>query len=462
MIQVPAAESLSVEALVSQVADEFMAQLDRGEQPDVEAYARRHPEIATFIRQVLPGLQALCSPCLDLVSQTDPVPSQPPMTGYLGDYRLLREVGRGGMGIVYEAEQVSLGRRVALKVLPFAAALDARQLQRFKNEAQAAAHLHHQHIVPVYAVGCERGVHYYAMQLIDGQSLAQVIADLRLQIADCQSKEQSANDRTPPVAGLPTERSTRDASYVRAVARLGIQAAEALGYAHQQGIVHRDIKPANLLVDGRGNLWITDFGLAQCRGDTRLTMTGDVLGTLRYMSPEQALARQGPVDERTDIYSLGATLYELLTLRPTFPGGSREELLQQIALEEPQPPGRVNKAVPADLETVLLKALAKNPEERYATAQELADDLERFLKDMPVLARRPTLRPSGTSRCKPRRPTMRRPRPTRPRPTSAGGPRRTSIWPWQPWRRFTCRWRSSVFPGIQGGSRRTGSCSSRC
>jgi serine/threonine protein kinase/Flp pilus assembly protein TadD len=389
-------ETLSVEALVSQVADDFMAQLDRGEQPDVEEYARRHPEIASFIRQVLPAIQAVRCPALGFSPGTERIAPQPAMTGSLGDYHLLREVGRGGMGVVYEAEQISLGRRVALKVLPFAAALDARQLQRFKNEAQAAAHLHHQNIVPVYAVGCERGVHYYAMQFIDGQTLAQVIADCRLPIADCDKSaignRQSAIDMTPPVAALSTARASKDPSYVRAVARIGIQAAEALEYAHEQDIVHRDIKPANLLVDGRGNVWITDFGLAQCRGETRLTMTGDVLGTLRYMSPEQARARHGVVDQRTDIYSLGATLYELLTLQPIFAGTNREEILLQIALEDPQPLGRWNRAIPADLETIVLKALAKNPEERYATAQELADDLERFLQDVSIRAKRPTLR----------------------------------------------------------------------
>jgi hypothetical protein len=181
--------------------------------------------------------------------------------------------------------------------------------------------------------------------------------------------------------------------YIRAVARLGAQAAEALDYAHQLGVVHRDIKPANLLVDGRGQLWVTDFGLAQFKreGEPSLTLTGDLVGTLRYMSPEQALAKRVPIDHRTDVYSLGATLYELLTLRPVFGGGDRQELLRQIAFDEPRPPQKLNKSIPAELETVLLKALAKNPAERYATAQELAEDLRRFLEDKPVLARRPSL-----------------------------------------------------------------------
>ena len=170
-----------------------------------------------------------------------------------------------------------------------------------------------------------------------------------------------------------------------------MQAAEALEHAHSLGVIHRDIKPSNLLVDVRGNLWITDFGLAQMESGATLTMTGDILGTLRYMSPEQALAKRVLVDHRTDIYSLGVTLYELLTLQPAFPADDRHELLRQIAFEEPKPPRRVNKAIPAELETIVLKAMAKNPAERYATAQELADDLRRFLADEPIRARRPNV-----------------------------------------------------------------------
>jgi WD40 repeat protein len=170
-----------------------------------------------------------------------------------------------------------------------------------------------------------------------------------------------------------------------------VQAAEALEHAHQLGIIHRDIKPANLLVDAGGRLWITDFGLAHCHSQPGLTMTGDVLGTLRYMSPEQALAKRVTLDARTDVYSLGATLYELLTLEPAYNGRDREELLRQIAFEEPRLPSQLNKAVPAELETIVLKAMAKGPEERYAIAQELADDLERYLKDEPIRARRPTV-----------------------------------------------------------------------
>jgi serine/threonine protein kinase/tetratricopeptide (TPR) repeat protein len=402
----------SVESLVGRVADEFLRRQRDGERPDVEEYIAHYPQAAELLRTVLASLRLLdCSRGgADVPPTAGPAPTAvaaEEVEGTLGDFRIRREVGRGGMGVVYEAVQISLGRPVALKVLPFAAALDARQLQRFKNEAQAAACLHHTNIVPVFAVGCERGVHFYAMQLIDGQTLAAVIHDLRQREdgvvpADPQrtvawtprspaGAAQTGDTNTPLAQALSTERPTRSPAFCRTAARLGVQAAHALEHAHALGIIHRDVKPGNLMIDGRGNLWVTDFGLAHIQGDAKLTMTGDLLGTLRYMSPEQALAQRVVVDHRTDVYSLGATLYELLTLKPAFGGRDRGELLRQIAFEEPCPARRINKAIPAELETIVHKAMAKNPSERYATAQDFADDLERFLKDEPIRARRPTL-----------------------------------------------------------------------
>jgi tetratricopeptide (TPR) repeat protein len=302
------------------------------------------------------------------------------------------------MGVVYEAEQVSLGRRVALKVLPLAAALDPRQLQRFRLEAQAAAHLHHAHIVAIHAVGCEHGVYHYAMQYVEGRSLADLIAQLQHQRS--QPAMPPAPAVTPPggaqadtaaEAHAATVRSVGDSAYFRTVAALGIQAAEALEYAHGMGVIHRDIKPANLLLDAQGNLFVTDFGLAQLRGVPELTMTGDLVGTLRYMSPEQTLAQRGVLDHRTDIYSLGATLYELLTLAPAFGAPDRHALLRQIAEEDPLPPRHRQRAIPVDLETIVLKAMVKEPASRYATARELADDLRGFLEHRPIRARRPTV-----------------------------------------------------------------------
>jgi tetratricopeptide (TPR) repeat protein len=404
----------SPSSALAELVDRLTAQLQSGVAVDWEAVERQHPEHADELRRLRPALGALDQLSRSGEEHLSGVASAPaadaePLTGLLGDYRILRELGRGGMGVVYEAEQVSLGRKVALKVLPLAATLDPRRLQRFVNEARAAAGLHHPGIVPVHAVGCERGVHYYAMQYIDGQTLAAVLAELRARVgggaappADEEQGEPTTAYADPPGAAaaastapqgaLSTEGGIGNREYVRAVARLGVQAAEALDYAHQLGVVHRDVKPANLMVDGRGQLWVTDFGLAlfQREGVESLTLTGDLVGTLRYMSPEQALAKRVVIDHRTDVYSLGATLYELLTLRPMFEGVSREEVLRRIAFDEPAPPRRLNRAIPVELETIVLKALEKNPAERYQAAQELADDLGRFLKDEPIKARRPS------------------------------------------------------------------------
>jgi serine/threonine protein kinase len=403
---------------VVEALDQYLAALEAGEKPSRKAFLARHAEIAEALAQCLDGMEALHVATSSASHSGGGIgragaPAERLLGMPLGDFRLVREIGRGGMGTVYEAEQLSLGRRVALKVLPFAAALDEKHLQRFKNEAQAAAQLHHANIVPVYAVGAERGLHFYAMQLIQGQNLAELVADLRSRHApaeasnaDAQPDADSARPHrpsplpaTPPGAEsqsalgaqLSTQRSDRPTDFFRTIAGLIAQAAEGLEYAHGFGIVHRDVKPANLLADSRGHIWLTDFGLAQLHTDAGLTQTGDLLGTLRYMSPEQAAGQRLAIDHRTDIYSLGATLYELLTFRPIFDGTDRQTLLRQILHEEPRPPRSVDPAIPAELETIVLKAVSKVPAERYATARDFADDLQRFLRYEPIRARRATL-----------------------------------------------------------------------
>src|SRR5262249_31034340 len=209
---------------------------------------------------------------------------------------------------------------------------------------------------------------------------------------------------TVAMAGLSTENGRPTLAFFRTAAELIVQAADALEYAHSVGIVHRDVKPGNLLLDGHGRLWVTDFGLAK-HGDTSLTMSGDLLGTLRYMSPEQALARHGLVDHRTDVYSLGATLYELLTGHPSVSGDDRQEILKQIAFEEPPALRKLDARLPRDLETVVHKCLEKNPDHRYPTAKDLADDLRRYLDERPIKARPATL-PQRARKWSQRHPTV--------------------------------------------------------
>jgi serine/threonine protein kinase len=405
------------EERLNEVLLAYVEERQAGRTPDRVGLLAAHPDLHTELESFFAShdeVERLAAPLRrPQKTEGDSRPSGPEL-GQLGDFRLIREIGRGGMGVVYEAEQISLRRQVALKVLPFAAAIDPRQLQRFRNESLAAAHLHHEHIVPVYAVGSERGVHYYAMQYIEGQSLASLIAALRksdgtaakpptgttpkpnaeptgpYQAPEAPETQTAQADRLLTVS-ISKDRSSGNRRYFDWVAGLGRQAALALEHAHQLGIVHRDIKPANLLLDARGQLWVADFGLAQVSGDIGVTVTGELLGTLRYASPEQALGKKGLIDHRSDVYSLGATLYELLTLRPIFDGRDRHELLRQIAVEEPRPPRTFDRAIPVELETVVMKALAKEPDERYATAQELADDLQRYLEDRPIRARRPSL-----------------------------------------------------------------------
>jgi serine/threonine protein kinase/Flp pilus assembly protein TadD len=396
---------------LARALEEYRELLEAGSAPQREAFLARHPDIAGELHDCLSGLEMIhaVAPALSGVA-AERAALEEPGTGAapgaaLGDFRLVREIGRGGMGIVYEAEQLSLRRCVALKILPLAGTLDPRHLQRFHNEARAAACLHHGNIVPVFFVGCERGIHFYTMQLIDGRPLSDLIRQMRGQ-GEMPTESECAAMPPYPSPSRATSSTPRPAAevtplvgavghsrdYFRRVAELGVQAADALEHAHQLGIVHRDVKPGNLLVDGAGRLWVTDFGLAHVQqGGAGLTLTGQALGTPRYMSPEQALAKHVLIDHRTDIYSLGATLYELLTLRPAFESEDRQELLRQITVEEPRPPRRLNRAIPAELETIVLKAMAKSPGERYVTAAELADDLRRWLDDRPIRARPPSV-----------------------------------------------------------------------
>jgi hypothetical protein len=402
---------------LTDLLDGYLRQLEKGLPPPREDLLAANPDLVEPLQLYFSSLDELHDMAAGFPGTPNETchesPTLPGDERRLGDFRLLREIGRGGMGVVYEAQQISLGRRVALKVLPFAAVLDSRQIARFKHEAQAAAQLNHPNIVSVFAVGVERGVHYYAMQFIDGQPLDRALIELRqkylpktraaksaalastwsvshnLRLPD--SLDTAKSDHASTQQPFLSSRAAGNSEYFRAVVRLGIQAASALHAAHENGIVHRDIKPSNLLLDGNGKLWVTDFGLARRQTDAPLTRTGDLVGTLRYMSPEQALGQVALIDHRTDIYSLGATLYELLTLEPAFPGDEGAALIRQIERNEPRPPRQLQPKIPVDLQTVILKGMAKRREDRYATAQEFADDLQRVLEGKPTVARPPSL-----------------------------------------------------------------------
>ncbi|HVS39810.1 MAG TPA: serine/threonine-protein kinase, partial [Gemmataceae bacterium] len=432
------------------LAEEFVTRYRRGERPSLDEFIARRPDLADDIRDLFPGLVVMEGVRPDREDATGPYAGgDGSAPAKLGDYRILREVGRGGMGVVYEAEQESLGRHVALKVLPAHSLLDPQRLRRFQREAKAAARLHHTNIVPVFGVGEANGLHYYVMQFIQGQGLDAVLVELmalrgvktptpahdgsvsaagslaprtahRLYRAGDASAVDMArslltggfatmagaptpeDDASPLPAPLPATSGSNSAinlpgqsdtsrlsetgrAFWQSVARIGVQAAEALAYAHAQGTLHRDVKPSNLLLDTQGTVWVTDFGLAKAADSEDLTQAGDIVGTIRYMAPERF---QGKSDARSDVYGLGLTLYEMLALRPAFDASDRNRLLHQVTHEAPPRPRAVNRDVPRDLETVVLKAIARDPAHRYASAGEVAADLGRFLEDKPIRARR--------------------------------------------------------------------------
>ncbi len=409
---------------LEQLAAQFLDLHRQGQRPVLADFAAQHPQYSRQILELFPALVALeaagprgvhdslgfCGEAGGATQQT------------IGDYRLLREIGRGAMGVVYEAEQCSLDRHVALKVLPWHATASNVAVERFRREAKAAARLHHTNIVPVFEVGQAGEVCFYAMQFIEGRSLDKIVVELRrlqrrddaslAEVAD-QEVEPSARSLalslSSPVAGpaillQDTVRVQRDETanaapqdpqtlslaqsskqhYFRSIARIGQQVAEALAYAHERGVIHRDIKPSNILLDATGVAWVADFGLAKT-DDVALTRSGDILGTIRYMAPERF---EGECEPAADVYSLGVTLYELLVLRPPHETAERAELIAHITQRDVPRLRTLDPRISRDLEMIVHKAIEREPSHRYANATALAEDLRRFLADEPILGRR--------------------------------------------------------------------------
>lgn len=307
----------------------------------------------------------------------------------IGDFEIRRELGRGGMGVVYEAYQKSLKRKVALKILSNGLGLSSKAILRFRREAEAAGKLHHTNIVPIYTTGEDKGIHFYAMELIDGPSLDQVIAELKL---PSENGSAAANDR-PSATAMQTNISSTISTasgtgYFDSVATMIADVAEALDHAHEHGVIHRDVKPSNLLLGPDGRLSINDFGLARMLEQPGMTVSGEFVGSPLYMSPEQITAGRVQLDHRTDIYSLGATLYEILTLQPPFPGQNRDQVLSQILHKEAISTRKVNRKVPSDLDTICMKAIDKDPDRRYQTAGKMAEDLRNYVNRFAISARR--------------------------------------------------------------------------
>ncbi len=372
-----------------QILNEYLARLQAGERPDREAFLREHPELASALdclealENLLPRL-AQTTP-QGLTDQTEVLPMASDLPRSFGSYQLLSEIGRGGMGVVYMARQEELDRLVAVKMILSSHLASADQVRRFQAEARAAAKLRHSHIVPIHEVGQCNGQDYFTMEYIEGQSLAQRIeAGKKGTGLICAQHPSGRSGKLAPSPFSPVDVPTA----VRIVGTM----ARAVDYLHRQGIVHRDLKPSNILLDAQGEPYLTDFGLAKFFApDTQRTATGVIAGTPSYMAPEQAAGRGSEIGPGTDVYSLGAILYELLTGRPPFIEENALDTLLNVLSVDPMLPRRLNPKIPRELELICMTCLGKSPEDRYSSAAALADDLDRFARGEPIKVRPPRL-----------------------------------------------------------------------
>ncbi|HET6324080.1 MAG TPA: serine/threonine-protein kinase [Planctomycetaceae bacterium] len=380
------------------LATEFIEGLRQGADPAIDSLMEAHPELAAEIQELFPLLTAMEG--WKAYRETTSYEHRSLETlpgGKFGDFRVIREIGRGGMGVVFEAEELRTTQRVAIKVLPYLRSSSRRGL--FQREASTAARLWHPHIVPVYNFGEHEGLCYYSMRLVRGVGLNWVIdrlsghqgaiaADDVSQGFEAAAARPTSNpwadtlDEPPGKLPLVAWRIARNSWFE--IARIGAQVADALEYAHVNGTIHGDIKPANLLLDAAANAWVTDFGLSRNLNESREQMTDAIAGTLRYLAPEQL---SGQIDVRTDIYALGVTLFELATRTPAFEPAVLARLTDPNQRPQLRRARLVNSKIPRDLEAIIFKATAQDPNDRYSTAAHLREDLLRFLAARPVRAR---------------------------------------------------------------------------
>lgn len=375
----------TLEVLLSRFADEVRG----GAMPSIEDYVASHPQWEAEIRELFPLVFSLerWKNDKEVECLRRSVPADFSVEAF-GDYKVIKELGRGGMGVVFHAVHTRSRRPVAVKLLPWRYAADMpRWKERFHREAATIAALRHENIVQVYSFGRHEGYYYYVMQYIDGVSLDRVIARLRRTSRPCHVGEliaEQKNEVTTKVASADMLILTRDSW--RGFARLGNQVASALAHAHQQDVLHNDIKPSNLLLKANGQVILTDFGIGRLNSDGgKLNEDDATVGTLRYTAPERL---RGVVDVRSDVYSLGITLYELMTQVTPFEAINRADLLHRVFHEQLKLPSVAAPQIPVPLETILLKATAKEPDERYESAIALADDLQRFIYGERIRARR--------------------------------------------------------------------------
>ena len=419
--------------LLEEIVDQFTRRFRAGEHPSIAEYQELHPQLKHEIEDLLasvamieqlksnPAQTRADGPSLDEVSHLKQI----------GDYQVMGEIGRGGMGVVFEAVHQSLGRRVAIKVMPTPTLNRAQYVERFKREAQAAARMHHTNIVSVFGVGEGQGFHYYVMDFVDGQTLSEIVRGLSSTISDDTTKINSATrlallengspqkksdqvadstghthigdetsiGATQPFSGStsPDSADSKTASpttpdlspqHFRWAARIGANIADALAYAHESNVLHRDIKPSNIILDRKGVVWITDFGLAKdATNEINLTKTGDVIGTPQYLAPESL---EGKYDHRSEVYCLGLTLYELAMLQPAYKNGTTAEVIGAIAMSSPVSPRKISRQIPIDFSTIIDKAVSRDPKLRYQSAHEMQKDLLAFVEDRPIAARPPS------------------------------------------------------------------------